>query len=74
MNANGPQIKAGRLLLGWARMTLALNAHVSLAQIVCFETGKTLSLHLGVRLQRALEAAGVEFIGKTDVLIREAAE
>lgn len=68
---SGSQIKTGRLLLGWARMTLALKAHVSLAQIVYFETGKTLSLPLGVRLKRALEDAGIKFIANTDVLRRE---
>ena len=68
---SGSQIKTGRLLLEWARMTLALKAQVSNAQIVCFETGKKLSLPLGRSLagrprrgreirDRALQAPGVD--------------
>jgi transcriptional regulator with XRE-family HTH domain len=58
----GEQAKAARKLLGWSQMALALEANVSQGTVANFETGKgQLSVPSVSTIQRALEAAGVEF-------------
>ena len=56
------QLKAARKLLGWAQMTLALEANVALQTIAKFETGQSRPfVHTASTIKRTLERAGVEF-------------
>jgi transcriptional regulator with XRE-family HTH domain len=58
----GEQVKAARKLLGWSQMTLSLEADVEQSTITKFERGETRAEGRTVSaIQRALEAAGVEF-------------
>ena len=60
------QIKAARALLGWTAKDLAQQSGVSLATIQRLEpqVGVPVSHHRTlVDIKRALEAAGIEFIG-----------
>jgi transcriptional regulator with XRE-family HTH domain len=56
------QARAARKLLGWSQLTLSLEAGVSHRAIVDFETSVGQSRERTIsQIQRALEAAGVEF-------------
>jgi len=63
------QIRAGRALLRWSARELAEDAGIGLATIQRLETdegvpgGRAQTL---LKVQQALEAAGVEFIGSPD--------
>jgi transcriptional regulator with XRE-family HTH domain len=57
-----PQLRAARGLLGWSQAETALAAKVGLSTIKNFEIGKTTPIANNlIAIQRALEAAGVEF-------------
>jgi ribosome-binding protein aMBF1 (putative translation factor) len=59
----GQQVKAARLLLGWSREMLAGEADVDTRTVANFEAGNAQPLVRSVRkIQRVLEAAGVEFV------------
>jgi transcriptional regulator with XRE-family HTH domain len=56
------QLRAARGLLGWSQADLATEAKVGRATIADFESGKRSPYDRTLTdLQRALEAAGVEF-------------
>jgi DNA-binding XRE family transcriptional regulator len=56
------QIKAGRKLLGWSQMKLALEAGLAQTTIVSLESGKKRPSVLSVSMIKlALQTAGVEF-------------
>ena len=57
----GEQVKAARKLLGWSQLKLSLEANVTTSSIVDIEKGRSRPVISGRSLQRALEAAGVEF-------------
>src|SRR5882672_6527120 len=58
------QIRAARGLLGWSQTELALRAGLSLPTVKRLEAGfgPRVSDEARAKLQRALEAAGIEFI------------
>jgi transcriptional regulator with XRE-family HTH domain len=58
------QLRAARGLLGWSQSELAEHAGLSLPTVKRVEsgTGPRVSNEAQVKLQRALESAGVEFI------------
>ncbi|MFZ1882237.1 MAG: helix-turn-helix domain-containing protein [Rhodoplanes sp.] len=58
------QLRAARGLLGWSQSELASNAGLSLPTVKRLEGGfgPRVSEEARAKLQRALEAAGVEFI------------
>jgi transcriptional regulator with XRE-family HTH domain len=58
------QIRAARGLLGWSQTDLAGRAGLSLITIKRFEAGfgPHVSDEVGAKAQKALEAAGIEFI------------
>lgn len=61
----GPQIRAGRVLLGWSTQTLADRARVGVRTVKRAErVGGVPSMHTDTMaaIQRALEQGGVEFI------------
>jgi transcriptional regulator with XRE-family HTH domain len=60
------QLRAARSLLGWSQSELAARAGLSLPTVkrVEAETGPRVSDEARAKLQRALEGAGVEFIGE----------
>jgi transcriptional regulator with XRE-family HTH domain len=60
------QLRAARGLLGWSQSELAARAGLSLPTVKRVEagTGPRVSDEARAKLQRALEAAGVEFIGE----------
>ena len=60
------QLRAARGLLGWSQAELAARAGLSLPTVKRVEagTGPRVSDEARAKLQRALEAAGVEFIGE----------
>ncbi len=66
----GAQIRAAKAILHWSGAMLAENAGVSLSSIrrVEAENGipKNISVNTMVNIQKALESAGVEFIGTPD--------
>ena len=57
------QCKAARVLLDWSQLDLSRQSGVSVSTIRNFEGGKrdTYAVNLAA-LQRALEAAGIEFL------------
>ena len=59
-----PQIRAARGLLGWSQTRLAEEAGLSLPTVKRYETASTVkvSQEAITLIQRALEAAGVEFL------------
>jgi transcriptional regulator with XRE-family HTH domain len=58
----GEQVKAARKLVGWSQMTLGLEAGTNQQTVVKFERGESRTQVRTISaLQRALEAAGVEF-------------
>jgi transcriptional regulator with XRE-family HTH domain len=61
------QLRAARGLLGWSQSELAARAGLSLPTVKRVEagTGPRVSDEARAKLQRALEAAGVEFIGES---------
>jgi transcriptional regulator with XRE-family HTH domain len=58
------QVRAARGLIGWSQTELATAAGLSLPTVKRFETGTgaKVSADAVEKMQRALEAAGVEFI------------
>jgi transcriptional regulator with XRE-family HTH domain len=70
----GEQVKAARKLLKWSQEGLWLEAGVGPTTLKNFETGQSRPSVLSVTtIQRALEAAGVEFTngGKSGVRLKE---
>jgi predicted transcriptional regulator len=62
------QMRAARALLKWSRDDLAKKAGVAAVTIKGFEVlGADSKMSTVQKLQRALEAAGVEFLEETDV-------
>jgi transcriptional regulator with XRE-family HTH domain len=60
----GEQVRAARKLLGWSQTKLAMEANMSPKTIGRVEARQQPSFERTLRrLQRALEAAGVEFTG-----------
>jgi transcriptional regulator with XRE-family HTH domain len=58
----GEQVKFARKLLGWSQMALALEAGASQRTVMRFERGESRAKGRTISaIQRALEAAGVEF-------------
>jgi ribosome-binding protein aMBF1 (putative translation factor) len=57
------QIKAARALLAWSQEDLAAHSHVSLPTVRRFEARSKLrvSTETRVKMEAALEAAGIEF-------------
>jgi transcriptional regulator with XRE-family HTH domain len=71
----GDQVRAARRLLGWTLFQAAVKAKVSESTVGKFETGAHRPLDLRiVAMQRAFEAAGVEFMlsGPLGVRLRNA--
>ena len=63
MTITGQQVKAARFLLGWSQEKQAGEAGLSKLTVRNFETGKGRPIVRTVRkIQRAFEAAGVEFV------------
>ena len=66
----GSQIRAAKALLDWTGNDLASKAGVSLSSIRRVEAAddvpKNVSVNTILNIQRALEQAGVEFIGTPD--------
>ena len=59
---NSVQCKMARAALGWSIQNLAKSARVGIATIVRFEGGKADTIPATTEaIQRALEAAGIEF-------------
>ena len=67
------QCKMARAGIGWSIQRLAAAAHVGVATVARFETGKgeTIPATLAA-IQRALEAAGVEFLSDDGVRLKGA--
>jgi len=60
--ATGAQVRAARGLLGWTQGQLAEAADVAVATVKGMEAGRSQPRRATVQaIQRALEAAGVEF-------------
>jgi transcriptional regulator with XRE-family HTH domain len=74
MDLTAAQIRAARALLGWNQEKLAEASLVGVATIRRFEANRTQEMgQLQERgLRQALEAAGVEFIGRRGVALKEA--
>ena len=66
----GSQIRAAKALLDWSGDDLAKKASVSLSSIRRVEAAddvpKNVSVNTMLNIQKALEQAGVEFIGTPD--------
>ena len=66
----GSQIRAAKALLDWSGDNLAKKASVSLSSIRRVEASddvpKNVSVNTMLNIQKALELAGVEFIGTPD--------
>jgi transcriptional regulator with XRE-family HTH domain len=63
----GEQIRAGRALLGWEQNELAERANVSLKTIKRMEaTSGVVDARSDWSVKRALELAGIEFVGEHD--------
>ena len=66
----GSQIRAAKAILDWSGDALAKKAGVSLSSIRRVEAAddvpKNVSVNTILNIQRALEQAGVEFIGTPD--------
>jgi transcriptional regulator with XRE-family HTH domain len=62
------QLRAARALLGWSQTELALKAGLSVPTLKRLEGGfgPHVSDEARARLQKAIETAGVEFIGEND--------
>ena len=62
------ELKAARNLLGWSQMTLSIEADVSVPTLVGFERSqKNTRRRTVLRIQRALERAGVMFLDRGPV-------
>jgi transcriptional regulator with XRE-family HTH domain len=73
MAITAAQLKAARQLLGWSQTQLAAEARVSPTTVSHYESGRhRASLGIVSAIQRALEAAGVEFTngGRPGVRLR----
>jgi transcriptional regulator with XRE-family HTH domain len=65
MTTTGEQVKAARELLGWTQEKLAGEAALSTRTVGDFEGSKSRPSARTINmLQRTLEAAGVEFVGR----------
>ena len=65
----GAQIRAARAALGWSATVLSERAHVAMKTIARFEQSDGIPPSRSstlVDVQKALEAAGIEFIGTPD--------
>lgn len=63
---SGPQIRAGRSLLGWSSQDLAQKAEVGWSTVKRFEDNDTVPNSRAGTLEKivsVLEAEGIEFIG-----------
>lgn len=59
------QSRAGRALIEWSQEELAAASHLGLSTIRDFEKGRRVPTHNNLSaVRRALESAGVEFIGE----------
>jgi transcriptional regulator with XRE-family HTH domain len=56
------QISKARRLLRWSQQDLALRARISQSSVARIERGNTPSDKIGIKIRRAFEFAGVEFI------------
>jgi transcriptional regulator with XRE-family HTH domain len=64
MRITGVQLKAARELIGLSQLALAVKFQMGRREVANFEAGKNLLPRQTVRhLQRALEAADLEFTG-----------
>jgi transcriptional regulator with XRE-family HTH domain len=54
----GEEVEAGRKLLGWSQLKLALGENVNTGTLADIEKGRSRPLRSGSRLQHALETAG----------------
>lgn len=73
MMISAPQCRAARGLLGISQGELAAQSEVGLRTIAGFESGKTTPIKANLSaIQRAFEAAGVEFI-ENGVKLKKAA-
>jgi transcriptional regulator with XRE-family HTH domain len=73
----GEQVRVARRLLGWTLFQAAVKAKVSESTVGKFETGAHRPLDLRiVAIQRAFEAAGVEFTsgGQSGVKLKNTAD
>ncbi len=66
------QSKAARTWLGWSQDTAAQKAGIAKSTLVRFEGGENVMHRVVVSLERAYEAAGIEFQGKIGVIYRQA--
>jgi transcriptional regulator with XRE-family HTH domain len=57
----GEQVRTARKLLGWSQFKLALEANVNTGTLVEIEKRRSHPVRAPSRLQRTLQAAGVEF-------------
>jgi predicted transcriptional regulator len=74
MEMTAPQCKMARAALGWGIRDLARHARVGSTTVSRFEAGQGSPIPSTVAaMQRAMEAAGVEFI-PAGVRLREAAD
>ena len=66
----GAQVRAAKALIKWSGADLAANANVSLSSIRRIEAGDGVPDSTSVKvlsaIQKALESAGIEFIGSPD--------
>jgi transcriptional regulator with XRE-family HTH domain len=71
---SAPQLRAARGLLGWSQTEAATAAKVGLSTLKNFELGKSTPIENNLAaIQRAFEAAGVEFTngGEPGVKLRK---
>jgi DNA-binding XRE family transcriptional regulator len=70
-NLTAAQSRGARAMLGWSQATLAKAASVAQQTVVDFERGaRTPYRNNLAAIQRALEAAGVEFLPDNGVRLR----
>ena len=64
------QSKAARSWLGWSMELAAKKAGIAKSTLVRFEKGESVLYRVVVSLERAYEAAGIEFQGRIGVVYR----
>lgn len=57
------QVRAARALLGWDQIKLADEAVVALSAAQRLEQGKPVRTETAERVRKALQAAGIQFVG-----------